>query len=740
MHFARANESFSTCIIWTAEKGRLQIDMPHEPSSRDDAEVSLERREVPPQVEALSRIAAPVTSLAGVGPASARRLSALGIHTIADLLYHFPRRYLDRSNVTSISGVRIGEEATVIGRVSDVESRRGRNRRNILTATIFDGTGYLSGVWFNQEYHSERLSGDVEVAFSGKVQYQHNRLQIINPAYDVLGGEEGDDRTDGIHTGRIIPLYPATAGMTSASLRRLVSRALDAVAGMADPVPRRARERFELMPVEEALRQAHFPTGAETLAKARYRAAFDEIFMMQTGLAVRRKRRQAESRGVAHDARGDLTGRFVSSLPFELTGAQQKAWSEISGDMERGVQMNRLLQGEVGSGKTVVAVLALLKAVENGYQGAMMAPTEVLAHQHYRRILEMLERLPVRLELVTAGTGGDVLQAVAGGEAQIVVGTHALIQDGSAFDRLGLVIVDEQHRFGLDQRAALAGKGADPDILHMSATPIPRTLSMTLFGDLDISVIEELPGGRKGVVTVVADNSQRKGAFAMVGREVAMGRQVFVICPLIEESEKLEARAAADEAKRLEAEFPGRTVGLLHGQMKSREKREVMERFGSGEIDILISTVVVEVGVDVPNATVMIVENADRFGLAQLHQLRGRIGRGTERGICVLFADPTTDEAKARMEAIRQHDDGFELAEADLRIRGEGSLFGTRQSGLPDLKVARLSRNIELVRKARAEAFEIVDDDPTLARVENLLLRWEANRRFAGQLDWLFKG
>ncbi len=697
-------------------------------------------RETPPPVAALARIAAPVTSLTGVGPAVARRLAALDINTVADLLYHFPRRYLDRSTVMAIGSVKEGEEATVIGRVAEVESRRGRNRKNILTITIFDGTGYVSGVWFNQEYHKERLAEGVEAAFSGKVTYQYNRLQIVNPSYDVLGGEEGDDRAEGIHTGRIIPLYPATSGVTSASLRRLVSRALDSVRGMADPVPRATREKFELMPLEEALREAHFPTGPEPLARARYRAAFDEIFMMQVGLALRRKHREAEARGIAHSAPPELTARFLESLPFELTSAQERAWREISSDMERGVQMNRLLQGEVGSGKTVVAVLALLKAVENGYQGAMMAPTEVLAHQHFRRVSEMLDGLPVRVELVTAGTARDILAAVSTGEVHVIVGTHALIQEGTEFHGLGLVVVDEQHRFGLDQRAALAEKGADPDILHMSATPIPRTLSMTLFGDLDMSVIDELPAGRKGVVTVVADRSQRKGAFAMVGREVARGRQVFVICPLIEESDKLEARAAADEAKRLEAEFPGRTVELLHGQMKSAEKRGVMERFETGEIDILISTVVVEVGVDVPNATVMIVENADRFGLAQLHQLRGRIGRGTERAICVLFADPTTEEAKARMEAIRQYDDGFELAEADLRIRGEGSLFGTRQSGLPDLKVARLSRNVELIRKARAEAFAIVGDDPTLSKVENLLLRWEANRRFAGELDWLFKG
>jgi ATP-dependent DNA helicase RecG len=382
--------------------------------------------------------------------------------------------------------------------------------------------------------------------------------------------------------------------------------------------------------------------------------------------------------------------------------------------------------------------MALLLAVESGYQGAMMAPTEILAHQHYRRISEMLAGLPVRLELLTGAPSKAVLEAIASGEVDIVVGTHALVSAQVAFPNLGLAIVDEQHRFGLEQRVLLGRKGKDPDMLHMSATPIPRTLSLTLFGDLDVSVIDEIPSGRKGVVTHVAGQDERESIFAMVAREVGAGRQVFVVCPLIEESEKLEVRAASEEAQRIARELPAARVALVHGQMKGVEKREVMERFGAGEIDILITTVMVEVGVDVPNATVMIVEDADRFGLAQLHQLRGRIGRGTERAICVFFADPTTEEGKARMEAIRQFSDGFALAEADLAIRGEGSLFGTRQSGLPDLKVARLARNLDLIRKARAEAFAIVDKDPTLSNKENVLLRWETNRRFGGALDWLF--
>lgn len=669
----------------------------------------------------------------------ARRLVPLGISTVGDLLYHLPRRYLDRSDVAAIGGVKTGEEATVVGRVTSVESRTGRNRRRILTVTIFDGTGYLSGVWFNQDYHRERLRQGVEVAFSGKVLYQQGMLQITNPGYDVLSGEEGDDRAEAIHTGRIIPLYPATAGVSSAALRRLVNAALEQVAGLADPIPGRVRRKFDLPPLEEALREAHFPTGPGALKKARHRMAFDELFTMQVGLALRRRRRLDERGGISFDAPGRLTTSLLGSLPFELTASQERAWSEIRADMERPLRMNRLLQGEVGSGKTVVAVLALLKAVENGRQAALMAPTEVLAAQHHSRISEMLDGQPVRIGLVTSAAPPALAGALADGSVDIAVGTHALIQEHAVFKDLGLVVIDEQHRFGLDQRQTLAGKGERADILHMSATPIPRTLSMTLFGDLDMSVIDELPAGRKGVVTVVAGADQRRGAYAMVANEIAAGRQAFVICPLVNASDKLEARAAEDEARRLSKVFAGRCLGLLHGQMKSAEKRAVMERFEAGEIDVLISTVVVEVGIDVPNAKVMVVENADRFGLAQLHQLRGRVGRGTERGMFVLFAEPTTPEAEERLEAIRRYSDGFELAEADLRIRGQGSLFGSRQSGLPDLKVARLSSTRLLVR-ARKEAFALVDADPGLDREENAPLKWETNRRFGGSLDWLFKG
>ena len=695
--------------------------------------------QVPQPVANLARLAAPVASLQGVGPSSVSKLSGLGIETIGELLYHFPRRYLDRSTVVQIGQVMTGQNVTVVGLVREVDSRPTRRGRSILVVTIFDGTGYLSGVWFNQEYRKEQLKEGVEVAFSGRVRFEYNRLQIVNPDYDILGRPDAGSKTgESIHTGRIIPLYPGTAGMTSVMLRRLISRALVVLGETADPLPEPVRRKFDLAPLGDSLREIHFPRDQESLKKALARAVFDEIFIMQVGLALRKKRHETESKGISHAPPGGLVQTFLESLPFKLTGAQHRSWLEIAEDMGRSYRMNRLLQGEVGSGKTVVAVLALLLTVESGYQGAIMAPTEVLAYQHYTRITGMLEGLPLRVELLTGGPGRDALDDIAAGTVDIVIGTHALIQEVVGFKRLGLAIIDEQHRFGVVQRFLLEKKGESPDVLHMSATPIPRTLSLTLYGDLDVSVIDELPAGRKRVQTVVADKSRRKDAFKIVETEVARGRQVFVICPLVEESEKLEGRAAEEEAKRLSRVFRGYRIGLLHGQMKSEEKRQVMEQFDAGAIDILIATIVVEVGVDVPNATVMIIENADRFGLAQLHQLRGRIGRGNEKAIAVLFADPSTDEARARMEAIQEYEDGFSLAEADLRIRGEGSLFGTRQSGLPDLKLARLSRNFELIKRAREEAFRIVDNDPTLSEAGNLLLRWETNRRFGGSLEWLF--
>ncbi len=681
---------------------------------------------------------APVTSLYGVGSALAAKLKSLGIETVIDLLYHFPRKYLDRSNVSTISSVKTGQDVTVVGRVCNVDLRETRTRKNMLVVDIYDGTGYLSGVWFNQPYHAERLKEGTEVAFSGKVNFTYGRLRIVNPDYDIIGSPGGSSVAEQVHTGRIVPVYPCTSGVTSAMLRRLISRALAYVPGLLDPIPERVRDGFKILPIEKALKQIHFPESPDDLKQAWRRMIFEEIFLLQVGLAYKKRFRQRNAKGIAHKPPGALVARFLNSLPFELTSAQKRCLDEIVKDMTSDYQMNRLLQGEVASGKTVIAVLALLLTVENGYQGAIMAPTEVLASQHTERIGKMLSEIPIRVEMLSKGSPPALLGDIAKGDVDIVIGTHALIQEKVKFKNLALVVVDEQHRFGIRQRFILATKGKAPDVLHMSATPIPRTLALTLYGDLDISTVDELPPGRKGVITVVADESQRIGVFARIRNEISRGRQAFVICPLIEDSESLEAKAVAAEVENLRKFFPDFRIAHLHGQMKSEEKANIMKRFEAGEIDVLVSTILVEVGIDVPNATIMIVENAERFGLAQLHQLRGRVGRGVERGIFILFAEPASDEAKARTEAIRKYSDGFSLAEADLMIRGEGTLFGMRQSGVSDMRLVKTSRNINLIRKAREAAFEIVDSDPLMKEPPNQLLLEEVKRRFARKIDWLF--
>lgn len=688
----------------------------------------------------LKRFEAPVTSVHGVGPAMAGKLEKLGIATLGDLLYHLPRKYLDRSAVTQIASIAENQDVTVVGKVYKVENWSTKTRKRMLKVTIFDGSGYVSGIWFNQDYHKEKMEEGVEVSFSGKARYQYGDLQIMNPEYDVLSSNNRDSKSESINTGRIIPVYPTTSGLTSAGLRRVVSKGLDITEGLVDPIPKPVREQYGLMGLEESLLEVHFPSDKEKLAKARYRISFEDIFYMQVGLALKKKYRSLNAKGRRHRMPGKLILDFMSNLPFKLTSSQQKAWTEISLDMVGIGQMNRLLQGEVGSGKTVVALMALLLSIENGFQGAILSPTEVLAEQHFRRIKELLGGLPVRVEIVTAGADSGVIESIASGKVDLIIGTHALIQEKVRFSDLGMAVIDEQQRFGLGQREEMVSKGRWPDVLFLSATPIPRTLAMTAYGDLDISTIADVPKGRKGVVTVVADEGQRKGAYARVDKELDAGRQVFVICPMIERSDNLELRTVKSEAEKLAKVFKGHKIGVLHGKLDSDEKTRIMQHFEEGKVKILITTVVVEVGIDVPNATVMIIENADRFGLAQLHQLRGRVGRGEERAVCVLFADPETPEAKARMEAIGRYNDGFALAEADLQIRGEGALFGFRQSGSPDVRVSNLTHSSEFIGKARKAGFDLVGGAFEISQSEKRLVLWEADRRYGESLEWLFKG
>ncbi len=684
----------------------------------------------------------PVNAVKGIGPGIQRHLFAMGIETVEGLIYHFPRRYLDRSQIVPIRQVRIGEDVTVVGTVRNVSERKTAQRHTILQVSIFDGTAYLYGVWFNQSYHADRLKIGTEVAFSGKVQYRYNQLQITYPAYDVLNDPD-DVGVETLNTGRVIPLHPASQKLSTSVLRRLVMRALDEYGELPDPLPASLTERYKVPSHSEALREIHFPTGLGPLKEARRRMIYEELFILQAGLAIRRRRVREESVSVPHEKPGEQVAGFIDSLPYRLTGAQQRSFEEIAEDMRRTHPMNRLLQGEVGSGKTLVALLALLLTVENGMQGAFMVPTEVLAEQHYATLCRMAEALPVlRIALLTSSTPEAerkrVLAAVADGSLDILVGTHSLIQRDVDFRALGLVIIDEQHRFGVRQRVSLKEKGGYPHYLIMTATPIPRTLSLTLYGDLEVSVLDELPAGRAETVTRIFHPDQRREAYELAEREMASGRQVFVVCPLVEDSERLEAKAAQSEADNLREVFPERRIGLLHGQMKKAEKDQAMQDFRERRTDVLVSTTVIEVGIDIPNATVMMVENADRFGLSQLHQLRGRVGRGSEKSWCLLFSAADNEEAQRRMEAMRDISDGFKLAEVDLELRGEGSLFSERQSGLPDLRLAKLRRDFPLLKRAREDAFKLVEEDPRLEAEENRQLLREVRRRFSRDLDWLF--
>jgi ATP-dependent DNA helicase RecG len=706
--------------------------------------------------------AEPVVSLGGWARRYAKPLASLGVETVTDLVHHYPRRYIDRSAVTRMGDLRIGQEATFIGTVRRVRTNYTRRRQAIVTVTVFDGTGYVDLSWFNQAWPARRHKEGQEVAVSGKVTAFRGRLRVQNPAVEVLSGDDADQ----VHTGRIVPVHPAGEGVSTGVIRRLVHEALRRLPDLPDPIPEDIRERQGLPPLPDAVRFIHFPESWDDERLARERLKFDELFFLELGVAFRKHRVEAETEGAAHDTGGELASRYVEALPFDLTDAQRRAIDEVAADMARPRPMNRLLQGDVGSGKTVVALSACLVAVRSGHQAAIMAPTEVLAGQHFRTVEALLASIGARrvgasgggsqqslLEgepagptyaLLTSAVTGKarelVLEGVASGIVDVLVGTHALVQEAVEFADLSLVVVDEQHRFGLHQRIALKEKGAHPDVLIMTATPIPRTLALTYYGDLDVSVLDELPAGRRPIRTrVVRTARERREAYELVREQVGQGRQAFVVCAAIDEENRLEVRAAEKEAERLRTEvFPDLRIALLHGRMRPKEKEARMEAFRAGEADVLISTTVIEVGVDIPNATVMLVENAERFGLAQLHQLRGRIGRAEHASTCVLFDEsaPDNEDAKQRLAAMVRTTDGFELADEDLRLRGEGTLFDIRQSGLPDLKLARLAEDTDLVRRARDEAFALVGSDPELAGHPEL--RAEMERRFADSIDWLF--
>jgi ATP-dependent DNA helicase RecG len=694
----------------------------------------------------------PLAAAPGVSAALAKTLEeAFGYRTVRDLLEHYPRRYLTRGELTDLAHAKKGAEVTLVGTVRNQAKKMPRRNLRILEVRVSDESGAWVCTWFNQPWHGQRLTVGTVAAFSGRLVWKAGRLQMANPGYEVL--REGDDPEE--FANEIIPVYPATKEVSSGRLRRAVGVLLDSFGDVPDFVPGPLRRAHRLPERAAALAAIHRPAERGAAARARDRLVYDELFVLQVGLALRRRALDAGQRGQPLQTDGDLTKRLLASLPFQLTGAQSRALTEIGGDLTRTRPMHRLLQGEVGSGKTIVSLWTLLCAVQSGFQGALMAPTEVLADQHGINLRALLAPLGEggglfggpRVEVLTAATPGAargrVLAGAASGEVDLVVGTHALLSEGVEFRRLGAVVVDEQHRFGVHQRVRLREKGDSPHVLIMTATPIPRTLALTLYGDLDVSTLDELPPGRIPVATyVVADADLRERAYQRVREEVAAGHQAYVVCALKDESDKIEVRSAKAEAERLRAEvFPDLRVGLVYGDMAAREKEATMDRFRAGEVDVLVSTTVIEVGVDVPNATVMLIEDADRFGLSQLHQLRGRVGRGEAPGLCILFADPQTDEGRARMEAVTRTTDGFELANEDLRIRGEGTVFDARQSGLSDLKLARLIDDFDWVRRARSDAFALVEADPELADPAHRRLRQEVLARLGdGRAEWLARG
>ncbi|MCI0636733.1 MAG: ATP-dependent DNA helicase RecG [Actinobacteria bacterium] len=724
-----------------------------------------------PVAEIDRRVASRRVGLTRKGPPAAEVLSGIGIETVRDLLHHYPRRYIDRTRVSRIKDLKIGQYATIIARVKRVTKRLTRRRQSMVVVTVTDGSGTLDLTFFNQPWTATQYREGYEVAVSGVAQLYGGRRQVAKQEVELLTSDEHDL----VHMGRITPVHRATEGVTTRTVRELLWLALERLGPLADPLPEALVTSEGLVPFGTAIRQIHFPDTQRQLTAATTRLKFDELFTLELGVAFRKRRVERAERGVTHDPDGPLVERFEASLPFVPTSAQERAIDQIGRAMAGSRPMNVLLQGDVGSGKTLVAVHAALLAIGSGHQAAIMAPTEVLAGQHLRSVAGLLEpaggvpyldlvsgpatsngqvsllepephpggRTIAYALLTAAVTGRDrtrIVEGIASGDVDLVIGTHALVQEGISFADLSLAVIDEQHRFGVHQRMALKGKGGSPDVLIMTATPIPRTLALTYYGDLDVVVLDEMPKGRVPVRTTIARTGpEREAAYELVRREVAGGRRAYVVCAAIDEGNRSEVRAAEAEADRLATEvFPDLSVQLLHGRMRPAEKERVMDGFRSGRHDVLISTTVIEVGVDVPEATVMLVENAERFGLSQLHQLRGRIGRGSQLSTCVLFdeSDETNEIARARLSAMVRTTDGFELADEDLRLRGEGTLFDVKQSGLPDLKLARLAEDLELVKRARRAAFEAVDADPGLAEHPEVLA--DLRSRFERSLDWLF--
>jgi len=699
-------------------------------------------------------IESPITTVKGISSSLATKFGKLDVNTIRDLLYFFPNRHLDYSQRKTVSQLTEGPEETIIANVWQAQETRPGGRRST-EAIVGDETGNVRVVWFNNPYLVRQLTPNTRIVLSGRVALFNGRHVFESPEWEPM-----EDK-DLIHTGRLVPIYPLTRGLSSRQVRKLTKGVIDQWAWQVeDFLPPEVRENCDLLELPEAISQAHYPDDSTLKDRARTRLAFDELFLFQLGVLTKKRHWQEDQPGNPLRTDKSVLDTFIDSLSFELTSAQNKVLGELLSDLEKSQPMSRLLQGEVGSGKTVVATAGLLTAVTNGYQGAFMAPTEILAEQHFDTICQLLSATgqqeeqedylhtyaglldhPITVALligdITQSKKHELHQRILDGDINIVIGTHALIQKEVEFHSLGMAVVDEQHRFGVEQRSALRQKGFNPHVLAMTATPIPRTLALTLYGDLDLSTIDELPPGRQTIKTKWLKPSQRDSAYNFVRREVSGGRQAFIICPLIEESEAVQARAAMAEYERLSQDiFPDLKLGLLHGRLSAAKKDDVMRRFRSGELNILVSTPVVEVGIDVPNATVMMVESADRFGLSQLHQFRGRVGRGQEQSYCMLLAQNPSEIGRARLDIIENVQDGFQLAEEDLKLRGPGEFFGTRQSGLPDLRMAKIS-DVALLELARRKAENLFAKDKGLEKPEYALLTKELARVWTSEAgEW----
>jgi ATP-dependent DNA helicase RecG len=693
------------------------------------------------------KLSLPVRFIKGVGPKISLLLEKKGLFTVEDLLYFIPRRYEDRRSVRNIQSVRYGVRETVIGNVVHADTKM-YGRRRLYEVTIDDSTGLLTAKWFkgNHAYLKKIFKKGMRVIMTGEVSSYLLGKDMIHPDFEILDDDESGDNL--LHFKRIVPVYSETEGLHQKYIRRIMSHVVDAYSHhIKSPIPHEICKNRHLGDIHDSIQSLHFPAMSEDVeafndmrSGAHRRLIYDEFFFLQLGIALKRKGNVLD-KGIPFKTGGKTLHAFYEILPFRLTAAQKRVIGEIEADMAKSVSMNRLLQGDVGCGKTVVSMAAMITACENGYQAAIMAPTEILAEQHYTRIRDWADRLGLQVVLLTSSVKNaerkKIFEKIKKGEIHITIGTHALIQEEVIFRNLGFVVVDEQHRFGVIQRATLRQKGINPDALVMTATPIPRTLAMTVYGDLDISVIDEFPPGRKEVRTKVFFEEQRARVYEIIRKEVIKGNQVFIVYPLVEESENLDLKDATRMAEHLRNDiFPDYRVGLIHGRMKGKEKDQVMKDFLKKEIDILVSTTVIEVGIDIPQASLMVIEHAERFGLSQLHQLRGRVGRSDIPSYCILMSQyKRTEDSRKRLSVMEQTNDGFKIAEEDLAIRGPGEFMGTRQSGIPDFRIAHILRDVHILSEAKTDAFSLIEKDPLLEKEEHAPLKEVLLRRWGGRLE-----